>query len=295
MQPALESHAVRTLGRLGTAAVYLALTVATGQSQTPGEAFTPFGSANIPVRLRTWFTLNPSRGPVVISMVDIDATALRFTTDFGGVRSARIEVFVSIFDDRGPSVSEIVQTRRIALTPAEWQRAMRDGVSTSVISNLEKTGGYHVVAMVRDVSTDKMGSAGAEVNAPDLKNGRLVLSSLLIDEKTARGGTSALVRYFRSGDVLAYSYLVANARRDAKGVPQLQAQVLILQDGKAVYTGGVAPALLKPQTDSKNLLSGGQVTLGSGLGAGTYILQVTVTDKLAGDATVSRRAEFQVH
>jgi hypothetical protein len=76
--------------------------------------------------------------------------------------------------------------------------------------------------------------------------------------------------------------LIYNAQLDpATKQPQLEAQVLLLKDGRQVFAGRVGPLAVSGQADLTHIRAKGRLRLGPELTPGEYMLQVIVTDKLA--------------
>lgn len=106
------------------------------------------------------------------------------------------------------------------------------------------------------------------------------------------------VRRFKNGMVLRYDYVVFNAKVD-KAAPrrtQLQTQVRLFRDGQPFYTGNPKPLDTTNQTDLKRLIAGGALRLGTDMTPGEYVLQVVVTDMLAGDKyrTATQWIDFDI-
>lgn len=281
--------------------VWLASFASSAHCQTPlvsapGPPLAPFGSDSIPIRLKTLFTIDDIRGPQVLAIVSIDANALKFNLDFGGSHSAKIEGFVSVFDNRGELVHQATHAGNIVLAEPAWQLALKNGVQANFPDSLtSKPGAYRIEVTVRDIGTDRIGSASGSVEEPDLKSGKLTLTSVFIDEKDAHPGAEPLARVFHPGDTVTYNYGVINARVDAQGESQLLSQVSIVHNGKPAFQGATAPLRVKRRPGSKELIVAGQFKLGRSLEPGAYELQVTVTDASGKDsAHASEQTGFRV-
>jgi hypothetical protein len=80
--------------------------------------------------------------------------------------------------------------------------------------------------------------------------------------------------------MLDYFYEIINAKTGANQPPELDVQTRLFHDGeqvlsgKGTLSGGGAP-------DPQRLMASGGMALGRNLAPGQYVLQVTVTDKLA--------------
>ena len=88
------------------------------------------------------------------------------------------------------------------------------------------------------------------------------------------------VRRLRQGLVLSYGYTIYNAQVKGTDPPQLQTQMVLLRDGKQVFTGKVLPYDIGKQVDMKRLKVNGGLRIGPELTPGDYVLQVIVTDNL---------------
>ena len=81
------------------------------------------------------------------------------------------------------------------------------------------------------------------VEVPDLKNGRLALSGIVMTAATVKSdantqedidGTPA-VRIFKAGSAISYAYEILNARADGNAESQLETQIRLYRDGQAIY------------------------------------------------------------
>ena len=79
---------------------------------------------------------------------------------------------------------------------------------------------------------------------------------------------------------LNYVFIVFNAKSN-QGGPQLETQIALYRDGKALYNGAARPVAIKPQSDPRQIVASGTLTLGADFAPGEYSLQVAVNDKLA--------------
>jgi hypothetical protein len=100
------------------------------------------------------------------------------------------------------------------------------------------------------------------------------------EESDAQSGPA--VRMLRPGMELGYGLALYNATVDrATAKPQLEAQVRLLRDGQAVFTGKQVPVKLGTQTEWRQVVAGGLLQLGKQIEPGEYVLQVIITDRLA--------------
>src|SRR5829696_510041 len=181
---------------------------------------------------------------------------------------------------------------------------------------VKKPGAYQLRIAVRDAASGRVGSASHYVEVPDVKKDRLTLSSLVITgnrpatkardlltsvlgapgASAAASETGALVvpasRVFRHGWYLDYACMVLNAGKLKKGA-QLNSQVKLFREGQEVFAGEVFPVDLNNQADPARLVVARRLQLGTILGPGDYMLQLSVTDT-AGNRTATRWIDFKL-
>jgi hypothetical protein len=156
---------------------------------------------------------------------------------------------------------------------------------------------------IRDTSTGRVGTANQLVQVPDLGEKKLALSGIVVGS-VAEGATAeplgseatAALRRFRPGQALSYGYAVYNAKRDkANGLPRLDSQMRLFRDGEPLTTGDKRP-IDTASAGSSVVASGGAFVLGPEMPPGDYVLQVIVTDALAGKKTavVTQAVDFEV-
>jgi len=150
---------------------------------------------------------------------------------------------------------------------------------------------------LRDQASARVGSAGQFIQIPNVNDGRLALSGLVVlkdipdkpenanaNQQAQQDAISSgpAVRQFRQSDKLIFAYSIYNAQPDAAThLPQLTAQTRIFRDGKPVFTGTPVAIEVVPQSDLKRVPSVGRLQLGTDFPPGEYVLQIMVTDKLA--------------
>ena len=96
---------------------------------------------------------------------------------------------------------------------------------------------------------------------------------------------------------LSYAFVIYNATIDRVTTkPQLEAQVRLLRDGQAVYTGKQVPVKLGSVTEWRQIVAGGRLQLGKEIEPGEYVLQVIVTDRLAKEkySSATQWIDFEV-
>lgn len=139
------------------------------------------------------------------------------------------------------------------------------------------------------------------IEIPDLTKKRLTLSSLLIGGQliasAAQKEGDAQVQFsvdhrFRRSSRLGFWIFIYNAGRDAQGQPDVTAQVQIFRDAQSIVTTPPRKLSMAGMTDMGRIPYGGDFAL-SGLTPGRYVLQITITDRVA-NASTSERTSFTV-
>jgi hypothetical protein len=272
----------------------------------------PFASGDVHVQLTTLFNQTPDARSMLSALLHIDAHDLTFTPQPDGSQQAFFEIALMTFGVNGQRVDQSDRAFGLDLRPDQYAAALTKGLVYVVNQPVQRPGMYQMRVALRDQNSERVGSANQFVQVPDLKNGRLTLSSILLRHE-ARGApsdvnhaegqvadddpaTAAALRVFKPGDALSYQYLVFNARSGPAQKADLEVQTRLFRDGKQVYTGHpMAPALAGDVTGGR-LLAGGNMTFAKGITPGDYVLQVIVIDKLAKqkNQSAARWIDFEV-
>ncbi len=264
------------------------------------------------------------------SLVHIEARDLTFTEEADGWHKAVFDILAVTFGDNGTIVDELSRTHTVRIRGESYRRALEDGLVFILTVPVKKPGAYQLRTALRDVSSERVGSASQFIEVPNIGKNRLTLSGIIVsgsDPAVKRGATAnkdnesstaatpdaqankeeestnsdpqagPAVRRFRRGMVLGYGYAVYNATLDKGSArPQIQIQMRLFRDGKEVFTGRVQPFDASDQTDLKRLMAGGALQLGTEMIPGEYILQVIVTDPLAKEKyrTATQWIDFEI-
>jgi hypothetical protein len=262
----------------------------TRRLQLASALASPFANEDIGVRL-TGLVFPSTEGTSIKALLHFDAKDLNFTEQPDGVRAAEVDIATVAFDAEGQQLSTEGTTSRIRVPANAFEEVLRNGLVYATQVNVQKAGGYELRVVLRDSSNMHLGSAMQFVDVPDVRNGRLALSGIVLaairspSQVTAEGnlpetqneGTPAL-RVFRPGSAFAYTYHILNARTDDTRQPQLEEQIRIFRDGQQVVEG--KQRTLAPNSklaNPKHLAVNGSVRLHA-LPPGNYVLQVVVAD-----------------
>jgi VWFA-related protein len=285
----------------------------TARDQILHALASPFSSGDIHVRLTTLFRTVPKAGTVLDSMLYIDAHELQFTEQPDGTHRVAFDLIAAMFDEDGRVLDSEEATHTLRVKPDEYARVLRSGLVYGLRHPVKKQGAYQVRVAVRDDVSERLGSATQFMQVPDVRKGRLLLSSILLmqdagesagvagdgDHSRASGddpNNSPAIRVFKPGASITYLYQILNARMDGSQRPELESQVRVFRDGEQLYAGSPVPARVESPENAKTLVGGGSLQLGAKMTPGDYVLQVIVADKLAqqGRGVASQSMDFEV-
>jgi len=276
-----------------------------GSQQLLGAIASPFGSAGVNVRLTSLFANDPKLGSIMRSMLHVKGRDLTFTAEPDGWHKAVFDILAITFGDNGQVIDQIGRTHTFRIKGKTYERILNDGFTYNLTVPVKKAGAYQLRTAVRDVATGRLGSASQFIEVPDLKKNRLALSGIVVRgipwqafQKEGSGSAekansddsvdesdpnySPAVRQFKQGMVMVYGIVIYNAQLDKSGgKPQLQTQVRMFLNGKAVFTGKEIPFDASKRPDLRRLALAGAVQLGSVMAPGEYVFQLIVTDPLA--------------
>ena len=263
----------------------------------------PFAGGDIRMRLSSFFGRSSDLGPVVQSVMHVDARDLAFTTAADGMRLAQLEVMAMTFGDNGQVADQHSRRYTVRLTADRHAQALDTGFVYNLRMPVKQPGPYQLRVALRDVGADRIGSASQFIDVPDLGKRQLTLSSLFIQGLGA-GGTSdgsvevidpdatLAVRRFRRGAVVTYMCYAYNVARSSDGKPQVESEARLLRDGVEVFRSGPQPAGVS--TDPSELPVGGTLQLGPALTPGSYLLELSVTDRGVTPRRATRTVDFEI-
>ncbi len=290
-------------GFFGTPDTRTAPAPQTRGAQIARALVSPFTTGDLNVRLTTLFSNSDAEGSFVRALLRFDARELTFDEEPDGARSATVDVAIVSFDANGEPVANVDKTIQLRYTKETYQEVLRRGLVYSTPVPMKKTGPYHMRAVVRDATSQKLGSAMQFVEIPDLKNGRLALSGIVMTAAQSSAGTNTredidgtpAVRIFKAGSAISYAYEIMNARADGSARSQLETQIRIYRDGQAIYV--LPPSQLNNdgQQNAKRFVVGGRMELKK-IPPGTYVMQIIVSDTLRKDKSgiAAQALDFEV-
>lgn len=280
------------------------------------EALTsPFAKTEVMVRMNAIFAGDEKQGPFVRSFINVDSATLTFTKDqTGKFYSTSFDIVAMTFGDNGKVLDERSKNFTLTLDQEQYDRFQERGLITTFSLPIKNPGGYQVRLAIRDVASDKVGSANQYVEIPNIKKDKLVLSGMVLEnvsssiwnrirllpasESSGEGDPQwdTAVRQFRRGSVVRFAYQVYNARIANGNRPDLSHRLTLYTGGKAVFQGAVVP-ISKVNYESPRVVSAnGALFLGENLLAGDYVLQVDVMDRSGkpGERPATQFIQFEI-
>jgi VWFA-related protein len=258
----------------------------------------PFGAAGVPIRLTSLFANDAQVGSFMRSYLHVDGSALTFTDEQDDWHQAQFDVVAVTFGEDGRIVDEVSRVDRLRVRGEAYQQVLKAGFVYLVTVPIKKPGAYQLRVALRDQASERVGSSSQFVEVPDMKKRRLELSGILLN--AASPGTTPSqnpVYQFRQGETMRYGFVIYNPRLDsATGQPQLTTQLRIFRDGQPVFTGKAQRFTLNNPPDLSRLSAASAIKLGADMTPGEYMLQVIVSDLLAGDkySIASRWVDFRI-
>lgn len=273
------------------------------------EALTsPFGKNEIAVRMNAIFAGDEKQGAFVRSFINVDAATLTFTKDkTGKFYSTSFDIVAITFGDNGKILDERSKNFTITLDQQQYDKFQERGLVTSFSLPIKNPGGYQVRLALRDVATDRVGSANQYVEIPNLKKDKLSISGMVLENVStsiwnrirmlpasessgeADPQWDTAVRQFRRGSVMRFAYQVYNAR-DGKLVQRLT----LFAGGKVAFQGPAVPVTNLRTETPKSSAASGALFLGDNLTPGDYILQVDVTDQSGKASMATQFIQFEI-
>ena len=273
----------------------------------------PFNAGSIHPRLTAVFSNARQSGSFINALLYFNPNELKWSNEPDGNHKASIDVAAAAFDENGLALAPVDTTFTLQLSSQNYSERLKKGMVYGIHVPVNKPGPYVVRAAVRDAATEASGSADQYVEVPDVESGHLALSGIVLQEsgsgaaqanaglagepapgEDATGGAAR--RSFRRGTLLSWNCEIINARTGAGQHPDLEVQTRMFHDGAQASPDNAQRATVGSTSDPGRAKTGGAVSLGRDMAPGEYVLQVIVTDKLAGGKfkTVTQSIDFEI-
>lgn len=285
----------------------------TGDSELYEAIAAPLPTAGLDLHLTAFFGNTESEGTFIKTLLYLDGEQISFVNEPNGMKKAVFDVVAVTLNHKNEPVDEFNRTHTIRFPAANLAEVRRTGVIYTADIPVKKPGAYNFRVAVRDANSKQLGSAGQQIDVPDLKKSGLHLSGLTIGEIALKDGKAVrpsvdkaengfapvttvahpAVRRFRPGAILGYSYKIYNAQLENNRQPNISLLVRLYRQGQVVTESAPQPAQFEPQADMTRINDYGYLRLKPEALTGDYTLQIVVTDLKAKKST-SQWIDFEV-
>lgn len=268
------------------------------QTKLREALMTPHPERGLPLSIDTRFLNTAGKSFALTSSIEIPGEFVASASP--AADGAQFEVVGAVFTDRGEVGDRFSQ--RLGRKPASDDSS--HDLSYSRTTNIGP-GLYQVRVAVRDLATGQIGTANKWIEIPDLSNGSLTLSSLLLGERdtsmavtnTSSAGNLAAVplsvsHRFRSGSFLRYVVFIYNASRIPNAQLDVAAQVIVLREGQPVATTTLKKIATDNVDDPSRLAYAAELPL-EGFHSGQYVLRFVAIDRIA-RTSAQQQARFSI-
>jgi len=266
----------------------------------------PYPDRHLPISLALNYLQTPDKGLRLSASMEVPAEFLTFAPE-NGQDQAVLTVMGAFFDERGQRGQTFTGKINVTAGAAEVAKGYKRDLSYTYPLTVP-AGLYQVRVAARDEKSGVVGAAHDWVQIPDLTNGKLAMSSLLLGERTDTGlapvstktptpnetvGMSISHR-FRSNSYLRFLVFVYNALRSTSdGTPDVAIQIQLVRDNQPVLTTSLKRIATDGIADLARLPYAAEVPL-QGLPLGFYRLHVTVIDRISKQSS-TQQTRFEIY
>lgn len=275
-----------------------------------GALTSPFAVNDINVKMNAIFAGDEKQAAFVRTVINVDANDLTFKKLPDGRLRTNFDIVAITLNDVGKIMDERPKNFVLTFDDEQYKKFIERGLVTTFSLPIKKPGAYSVRLAVRDVATERVGSANQFIEVPDLKKNNLTLSGMALENvafdtwvkiaslpesETVGAGDSlwdTSARKFKAGSVLRFAYQIHNAKTSGSKA-DLKYNLKLYSGNSVVFESGRKP-IVKMSYDSPKMISAvGGVKLGESLTPGDYILQVDIFDG-ASDRSVAQFIQFEI-
>lgn len=256
----------------------------------------PWGRNDIAVRVVTFFANDPARGSLLRVFLIVNAKDLSFTVEPDGKNVTKLDLSTVLFGENGSIANRRDQNATLRLRGKPYERAMREGVVYGFDLPMKQTGTFQLRVALRDPASQRIGASGQFIHVPNLSNGELALSGIMLQAEGLEddGNINVVLRRFRQATSLMFGYSIYNAPLNkTTRQPKLTTRTLVFRDGVKVYSSDPAAVETNGQIDLQRISAGARLQLGPALTPGEYALQIVVEDQIS-KRTAMQWTQFEV-
>jgi len=240
----------------------------------------PFGAGGLHLQLASQFVNEGRKESTAHLWLHIDAKDLTFREASDGTTMAAVDLFALTCGDNGEVVNSADQILTASFQPQQLDALRSEGLNYQIEIPIKEPGGYQLRVAVRDLASQQVGSASQFIAIPNLRSGKLVLSSIVLNEQ-GQGEKSPAIRRFQAGDRVTYRVEIYNARGSVnERPPKLEGSIQIIYEGRVVSKLNPEAIKALPEAPGR-LVMLGAFTINRDTPSGDFLIQATVIDKLA--------------
>jgi len=271
----------------------------------------PLPDSGLDLRLTAFFN-NLKGMNSVRSIVYVNGDELKFTPDGKDNAKAVFDVVAVTFDGKNKIVDEFNNTYTIKIPAIYVETVKQKGLSFMADVPVKKPGNYTFRIAMRDTNSKLIGSAGREVQVPDLKDKDVFISGLTVASADDKGRfifvpgaeinagftlvankSDPSIRKFAPGEMLAYSYNIFNASKDNSAKAGITSQVTIYRNGEVYVEGKPEPLKIDTAAGAEGQKDLGYMRVSDKVDSGDYALQITLRNT-AGKLLASEWIDYQI-
>lgn len=259
----------------------------------------PFGGADIPTRLTALFSDYPPQGPEVEAVVHFEPRGLTFVHDLEDAYRGAVRLRLAAYRDDGLTTLPLEREFKFTMRPAEYRNGIEHGLHFPFQVRLPGPGVWQIRAVVADGASDRIGSATRFVEIPNVSQGGLALTGLVLGgglatKESAAGDSQedSGARIFKPGQNCTFRYGVFNALAGTDKQSTLEVVTRIFAGGHVVYESNLGRVTYGGTPAGPRRMIRGELRLDARMVPGDFVLQVTVRDTLAPPGQVRTATVF---
>jgi hypothetical protein len=113
--------------------------------------------------------------------VHVKLQDLTFTDEPDGRKKAVFDVAAVAFGDNGTAVDKRSETQTLMLKKEAYEKFLKSGFVYDFQVPIKRPGPYQLRVAIRDHGSDKIGTGSQFVDVPEMKENRLVLSGVVLE------------------------------------------------------------------------------------------------------------------
>ena len=208
----------------------------------------PFAGPDIRAGLTAVFSEYPREGPLVDAIVHFDPRDFSFIHDFEDMYQGTALLWMAAYTDDGRSTIPMEREYKLTLRPAEYRYCLEYGLRFSSQMKLPAGPGvWQIRAVVADGASDRIGSATQFVETPNVRQGSLALSGLVLsgaspaaDRGPADSRGDSAVRIFKPGQSCTFFNTASSVRSRRAGRQEVDCPTEVLS---TQFSSGSSPAM----------------------------------------------------